>query len=57
MPSNLAQNRKDVAAFVARDRERGIIRVNVRVPEHRREELRQICASWRLEHLAARRAE
>ncbi len=51
MPSNPEQNRKDVAAFVARDQERGIIRVTVRISEHRKKELQQICARWMLERL------
>ena len=42
-----AQNRKDVAASRARDAERGIVRVEVRIPASRRAEVFRLTAKWR----------
>lgn len=47
MTSKPTQNRRDVAASRARDAEAGIIRVEVRIPAERREELLKLAARWR----------
>jgi hypothetical protein len=36
------------------DKERGIVTAKARIPKGRREELRAICAAWRLEAFLAR---
>lgn len=44
-----AQNRKDVAALRARDTQRGITRVEVRIPRYRRAEILRLAEKWRSE--------